>query len=179
MLLHRTGHSSIAQHPREIEVGNAQSEIEAAFVSEPFGPYELETLPVFTEQLALIAPQSLPAIQGPGALRGRTMIAFETGCSYRRIFESWFSTASVVPERVMELASYHAIFAYVVAGSGIGIMPRAVLTALRAEGQVQIWNLPTVTGIVRTHLVWRKAQASRPLDALRQMLIAVLPSGEK
>lgn len=155
-----------------------QFEIEAAFVSEPFDPHELETLPVFTEQLALIAPLSLPSVQGPDDLRGRTMIAFEAGCSYRRIFESWLSTASVVPDRVMELASYHAIFACVVAGAGIGIMPRAVLAALQAEAQVQVLDLPAEIGIVRTHLVWRKAQMSRPLDALRRMLTAA-PAAEE
>lgn len=149
-----------------------QFEIEAAFVSEPFDPHGLETLPVFTEQLALIAPLSLPTLEGPQDLRGRTMIAFEAGCSYRRIFETWLATASVVPDRVMELASYHAIFACVVAGSGIGIMPRAVLTALQAGAQVQVKDLPAEFGLVRTHLVWRKAQMSRPLDALRRMLAA-------
>lgn len=146
-------------------------EVEAAFVSDPFDAAALETAPAFAEELALIAPLSMPPIGGADDLRGRTIIAFETGCSYRRIFEDWLVQSQIVPDRVMVLASYHAIFACVVAGSGVGIMPRAVLKALQAEGRVQIRDLPGEIGRVRTHLVWRPSHRSGPLDAFRRLLL--------
>ena len=89
----------------------ARFEIEAAFVSHPFVADGLETQPAFAEQLALIAPLSMAPMQGADDLHGRTIVAFETGCSYRKIFEKWLAQGQVQPERVMELASYHAIFA--------------------------------------------------------------------
>ena len=61
------------------------------------------------------------------------LIAFATGCSYRRRLEAWLGRANVVPERVMEFASYHAIVACVAAGSGIAIVPRTVIRLVRAE----------------------------------------------
>ncbi|MCA2011953.1 LysR family transcriptional regulator [Cereibacter sphaeroides] len=148
----------------------ARFELEAAFVSEPFDAEGFETQPAFSERLALIAPKSMPPLRGPEDLRGRTMIAFETGCSYRRIFEAWLAEAQVQPARVMELASYHAIFACVVAGAGVGIMPHAVIESLRAEDQVQLSDLPPTFGHVQTHLVWRSSQPSGPLKALQTML---------
>lgn len=149
----------------------ARFEVEAAFVSEPFDSAGLGSQPAFAEQLALIAPTSMPPIKAADDLRGRTMVVFETGCSYRKIFEDWLASAQVQPDRVMELASYHAIFACVMAGAGVGIMPRAVLEALNAGDRVQILDLPREIGHVKTHLVWRSSQPSRAFAALQEMLL--------
>ncbi|EJL54360.1 transcriptional regulator [Rhizobium sp. CF122] len=102
-------------------------DVEAAFISEPFCAEGLEAQEAFTEELALRAPKTMAPIKGARDLRNRTVIAFATGCSYRRILEDWLSMSKVVPERVLELASYHAIVACVAAGSGVAIMPRSVL----------------------------------------------------
>lgn len=149
----------------------ARFEVEAAFVSEPCDLTGMQAQVAFEERLALIAPLSMPPLRTAEDLRGRSIIVFETGCSYRRVFEQWLSQAHIWPERVMELASYHAIFACVMAGAGVGIMPRAVLEALRAEDRVQIHDLPIEIGHVKTYLVWRTPHLSRPLDALRQMVV--------
>ena len=52
------------------------------------------------------------------ALEGATIIAFAKGCSFRRILEAWLEACEIVPRRVLELASYHAIAACVAAGTG-------------------------------------------------------------
>ncbi|PDT05952.1 LysR family transcriptional regulator [Rhizobium chutanense] len=142
-------------------------DVDAAFVSEPFDAEGLETQPSFTEELALIAPLSIPPISDASDMRGRTIIAFATGCSYRRILEDWLAMSKIVPERVLELASYHAIVACVAAGAGIAIMPHSVLRAVHAEGQVQASPLPPQVADVRTHLIWCPGHHSSALDALR------------
>lgn len=144
--------------------------VEAAFVAEPFHNAGLETQEAFVEELVLIAPKRAAKVKRGQPLQVRTVVAFSTGCSYRRILEDWLATSEVVPERVLELGSYHAIVACVAAGSGIAIMPRSVLQVVHAESQVQVLPLPPKVARARTHLVWRSGHRSVALDALREEL---------
>jgi DNA-binding transcriptional LysR family regulator len=145
-------------------------EVEAAFVAEPFSAADLEMREAFVEELVLIAPKDTPAIRSARDLRQRTVIAFSTGCSYRRILEDWLGTSAVVPDRILELASYHAIVACVAAGSGIAIVPRSVLGVVRAENEVTALPLPANVARARTCLVWRSGHQSVALDALQREL---------
>jgi DNA-binding transcriptional LysR family regulator len=145
-------------------------EVEAAFVAEPFTATDLDTQEVFVEELVLITSKSSPKIKTPKDLKKNTVIAFTTGCSYRRILEDWLGLSSVVPDRVLELASYHAIIACVAAGSGLAIMPRSVLRAVHAENEVATYPLPERVAKAKTHLVWRSGHHSVALDAMRREL---------
>ena len=117
-------------------------EVEAALVPEPFHKAELEMQEAFVEELVLIAPKDAAPAKCVQELSLRTVIAFATGCSYRRILEDWLAVSEVVPERVLELASYHAIVACVAAGSGFAIMPRSVLEEVHTGSQVHVMPLP-------------------------------------
>ena len=66
-----------------------RGEIEAAFVAEPFITDGLDSEPVFLEELVLITPPSLKRIRAPKDIGHTTLIAFTTGCSYRRRLEAW------------------------------------------------------------------------------------------
>jgi DNA-binding transcriptional LysR family regulator len=145
-------------------------DIEAAFVAEPFTSTDLEMQEAFVEELVLIAPKDTPTIKSPKDLQKRTVIAFTTGCSYRRVLEDWLGMSAVVPDRVLELGSYHAIVACVAAGSGIAIVPRSVLGAVRAENEVAVFALPKRVARAKTYVVWRSGHRSVALDALRQEL---------
>lgn len=148
-------------------------EIDAAFAAEPFSTDGLETCPAFSEELVLITPRSLPSVKAPKDIGNRTLLAFATGCSYRRLVETWLGRQDVVPERVMEFASYHAIVACTAAGSGIAIVPRSVVRAMRAEREVTIHELPRKVSKTRTLLVWRSGYQSSALDAMRTVLSSV------
>jgi DNA-binding transcriptional LysR family regulator len=130
-------------------------EIEAAFVSEPFTAPELSSRPLFNEELVLITAHGHPKIAKPAELRGATLIAFASGCSYRKCFEDWLGRARVMPGRVLEFASYQAMIACVSAGTGVAIVPRSLLAALKATDDVQMHELPLRLKRNRTHLVWR------------------------
>ena len=99
-------------------------ELEAAFVAEPFPAEGLASTEAFAETLVLISPRAWPEIADARALADHTVIAFASGCSYRRILESWLGREGVAPGKVMEFASYHAIVACVAAGTGVAIVPR-------------------------------------------------------
>ena len=147
-----------------------REEIEAAFVAEPFDARNLETHHAFTEELVLISPRGHARIASPKDLGERVVLAFTTGCSYRRRLEAWLGRSSVVAERVMEYGSYHAIVACVAAGGGIAAVPRSVLRLSGAEAQVAIHPLPPTIARARTQLVWRRGYHSALLDALREEL---------
>lgn len=152
-------------------VGKVLSEeVEAAFVAEPFPAAEVEAQPAFTEELVLIAPKSFPRIRTAKDIGQRTVLAFTTGCSYRRRLEAWLGRSNVAPERVMEYGSYHAIVACTAAGSGIAVIPRSVLRTMSAEDQVAIHPLPANVAQARTRLIWRRGHQSSALDALRREL---------
>jgi len=144
----------------------ADHEIEAAFVAEPFIADGLDSEPVFLEELVLITPRSLERIRAPKDIGHTTLIAFTTGCSYRRRLEAWLGSANVIPERIMEFGSYHAIVACVAAGAGIAVVPRAVLRTVPAAKNVAAHALPASVAKARTHLVWRQGEKSPALAAL-------------
>ncbi|HUQ76421.1 MAG TPA: LysR substrate-binding domain-containing protein [Burkholderiales bacterium] len=147
-----------------------RSEIEAAFVAEPFAPKNLETEHAFTEDLVLITPKGHRPVKTPDDIDERVVLAFTTGCSYRRRLETWLGRSSIVAERVMEYGSYHAITACVAAGGGIAVVPRSVLRVVGAEAQVAVHLLPAQVAKARTMLVWSRGHQSAALDALRQEL---------
>jgi DNA-binding transcriptional LysR family regulator len=142
-------------------------EVEAAFVAEPFAADGLEGEPVFSEELVLITPKSFRRIKTPRDIGRATLIAFATGCSYRRRLEAWLGGAKVVPDRVMEFGSYHAIVACVAAGAGIAIVPRSVIRISLAASGVAAYSLPAAVAKARTFLVWRQGHPSIALDAMR------------
>lgn len=145
-------------------------EIEAALVAEPFNSEGLETLSAFTEELVLIAPKGDGPVRAPKDIGNRTVIAFSAGCSYRRRLEAWLEAGGVLPDRIVELQSYHAIVACVAAGSGIAVVPRAVLAVTGAASNVTVNALPAAIARTRTRLVWRTAHHSITLEAMKRLL---------
>jgi DNA-binding transcriptional LysR family regulator len=150
-------------------------EIEAAFVAEPFTAARLDMQHAFDEELVVITPKSAAKVRRPGDIAGRTVIAFAAGCSYRRRLEEWLGGENVVPGRVMEFGSYHAIIACVAAGAGIAVVPRSVLKVVNAEKDVVVGKLPARTAKARTMLVWRPGHQSIALEALRAELRRARP----
>ena len=130
-------------------------EIEAAFVSELFTASELESVPVFCEELVLVTSTDVGPIRSAKDLGRSTMIAFAHGCSYRKRLEEWLGNANVMPERALEFGSYQGMIACVAAGTGFAIMPKSVLMTLQATEKVNQHALPKQFSTNRTHLVWR------------------------
>ena len=146
-----------------------KQEVEAAFVAEPFNADGLETQTVFVEQLVLITPKSFGQVRSAKDIGNRTVIAFSAGCSYRQRLETWLGASKVLPDRVMEFQSYHAIIACVAAGSGLAVVPRAVLELTRADRNVAMTALPARIAKTRTQLVWRREHHSAALDAMKNL----------
>src|SRR5918993_860966 len=146
-----------------------RSEVEAAFVSEPFETGGLSSLPAFEEELVLISAKGAPAPRSASALGGQTLLAFPHGCSYRRRLVEWMAEGDASPGRILDLGSYHAIVACVAAGTGVAIVPAEVLDQAVLGASVDRHRLPARLRRNRTHLVW-SGEAGAPLRALADLL---------
>jgi DNA-binding transcriptional LysR family regulator len=142
-------------------------DVEAAFVAEPFTAEGLDMALAFSEELVLIAPRGYGEIRAAKDAAHLPVLAFAAGCSYRRRLEAWLGRGGISPERVMEYGSYHAIVACVAAGSGIAVVPKSVIQAVRPEREVRIYPLPKDIAAAKTQLVWRQGHRSCALEALK------------
>lgn len=145
-------------------------DIEVAFSAEPVSFERLCTQPVFEEQLILVAPQSFPALENTREISGKTVVAFEAGCAYRRYLEQWLLETGIVPGNIMAVSSYLAILACVSAGTGYAVIPQSVLDMISTKGQFQRYPLPDNVSRIKTLLAWRADYTSAKLDALKELL---------
>jgi DNA-binding transcriptional LysR family regulator len=144
-------------------------EIEAAFVSEPFTAPGLNAMKMFEEELVLITGRDMPPVSRAAQLAGHTLIAFVSGCSYRKRMEEWLATGAVLPARTLEFASYQAMIACVAAGTGYALVPKSLLASVKAGSEVKQHELPVPIRRNRTHLVWHGAP-SATLEKLQALL---------
>jgi DNA-binding transcriptional LysR family regulator len=146
------------------------ADIEIAFTAEPVSAPWARSIPVFEEELVLLAPQSFPPLDDVAQVNGRTIVAFEQGCAYRRYLEQWLLEGGIVPGSIMSVSSYLAILACVTAGTGYAVVPRSVLDMVSIDGAFQHMALPGALSRIKTLLVWREDYASAKLDCLKALL---------
>jgi DNA-binding transcriptional LysR family regulator len=143
--------------------------LDAAFVAEAVGDKALASLPLFREQLVLISSRDHRQVASPRDVRDDSIIAFPNGCAYRRVFERWLGVRGLATVRVLELSSYHAIVACVASGTGIAVLPESVLDVVNTD-EVARHPLPRVLAEIVTPLIWRVAEPSPSVIALRELL---------
>jgi DNA-binding transcriptional LysR family regulator len=144
--------------------------LEAALVAEPVADARLESLAVFDEELVLVTRGGHPPIRNPRDVAPRTLLAFPPGCPHRKRLEDWFGRGGVVPERVVEMGSYHAILGCAVVGMGAALMPKSVLDAYAERGRLGVHPVSSAFRNVKTLLVWRKDSPQANVAALADVL---------
>ncbi len=147
-------------------------DIDVAFIAEPLAFDWARTQPVFEEKLILVAPSSYPPLENTSEISGKTVVAFEAGCAYRRYLEGWLLETGIVPGAIMAVSSYLAILACVSAGTGYAVIPQSVLDVVSTKGQFQRYALPDGLSRIKTLLTWRTDYTSSKLDALRELMPA-------
>ncbi len=145
-------------------------DVEIAFAAEPVSFAAISTQAVFEEELVLVVPQSFPPLENTSEISGKTVVAFEPGCAYRRYLEDWLLEAGIVPGGVIAMGSYLAILACVSAGTGFAVVPRCILDTVSSNGQFRHYPLPNNLARIKTLLAWRSEYRSVKLDALKELL---------
>ncbi|MNN38495.1 HTH-type transcriptional regulator GltR [compost metagenome] len=148
----------------------------AAFVDGPVLHPALEGVPVFEEEMVVIAPLNHAPISRARDVNGESIYAFRANCSYRHHFESWFTQDAAVPGKIYEMESYHGMLACVSAGAGLALMPRSMLESMPGGRAVSVWPLSPDFRYLKTWLVWRRGSISRSLAKFVQLLEEQVPA---
>ncbi|AZD61103.1 LysR family transcriptional regulator YneJ [Pseudomonas chlororaphis subsp. aurantiaca] len=150
--------------------GVLSGRLTAAFVDGPVLHPSLEGVPVFDEEMVIIAPLGHAPITRGRDVNGESIYAFRANCSYRHHFERWFSEDAAVPGKIHEMESYHGMLACVSAGAGLALMPRSMLESMPGCGTVSIWQLAQPFRFLQTWLIWRRGTVSRSLTHFVRLL---------
>jgi DNA-binding transcriptional LysR family regulator len=157
---------------RELSEAVLKGELDAALVAEPVTDAGLDKALVYDEELAIIAPARHPPIRSPRDVASESVLAFEAGCPYRLRMEQWFAQPGDIPVRIVEMSSWHAILGCTVAGMGIAVLPKMVLTTFPQRIFLSVHPLPSNLSRVPTVLVWRKGTPAPKVAALLEVLTA-------
>jgi DNA-binding transcriptional LysR family regulator len=156
-------------NPVELATAILAGELDAALVAEPIADAPFDKAFAFEEEPVIVSA----AGQGPVGRKGlfpKTIIAFEHGCPHRKRLENWYARRGEMPERVVELGSYHAMLGCVVAGMGVALLPRSVLTTFPESKRLTVHRLPPGENRAETVLIWRKGAGSPNIRALQDIL---------
>jgi len=156
--------------PIDLSAAVLAGELDAALVVEPVADAPFEKLPLFDEELVLVAPPGHPPITAPRDLNPQVVLAFEANCPYRKRLEQWFAQSGEMPARVIEMSSYHAMLGCAVAGMGIALLPRMVIDSTPQARFLSVHRLPANLGSATTALIWRKGTLSPKVRALKEIL---------
>lgn len=154
-----------------------EGELDAALVAEPIADEPFEKALIYREPLVLIAAKDQPEIVSASTGVPKTLLAFENGCPHRKRLEDWFAGQGEMPEKIIELGSYHAMLGCTVAGMGVSLLPAAVLDGFPMRKHLSIHALPPGQDHAETVLIWRKGARSPKIDALLEVLEATRPKG--
>lgn len=156
-------------NPTQLATALLAGEIEAAFVAEPVAEARFNSVPAFVEEPVIVTSQDHAPI-GDSEDVPDTMIVFEQGCPHRRLLEAWYAQRGSVPERTVELGSYHAMLGCVLAGMGAALVPRSVIATFPESIRLRITPLPTGQNHIKTMMIWPKSRLSPKVRALCELL---------
>jgi DNA-binding transcriptional LysR family regulator len=158
-------------NPRQLATAVLAGELDAALAAEPIADAPFEKLLAFEEDLVIVAAKNHPPI-GAGCELPAKVVAFEDGCPHRKRLEDWFARQGAMPERTVELSSYHAMLGCVVVGMGISLVPESVLSTFPESRRLSVHRLPPGQDRAQTVMIWRRGAHSPKIAALAEILAA-------
>jgi DNA-binding transcriptional LysR family regulator len=156
--------------PRELATAVREGDLDAALVAEPIPDAPFEKVPLYDEELVIIAAANHRPIKTPKDADGRAVLAFEPDCPYRQRLDNWFTHAGEMSERIIEMSSYNAMLGCAVAGMGISLVPKIVLRTFPDVKLLSVHALPAELNIAPTILIRRKGPMSPKISALIEVL---------
>jgi DNA-binding transcriptional LysR family regulator len=145
--------------------------LDVGFLMEEKADHEgLETIMLCQEELIVVAARDHPLVRAgsvtAGDLRTSDVLAVETGCAYRDLFEFELGRAAAAPPSVLELGTIEAIKRTVKSGMGISLLPEITVRDELETGELAVvpWKVPFQ---VSTQVAWHRDKwMSRELKTL-------------
>src|SRR6266481_5629985 len=79
-------------------------ELDAALLADPVADAPFEKVPIYDEELVIVAAAGHPPIKSPRDAKPQAVLAFESGCSYRLRLQDWFAHHGEMPDRIVEIS---------------------------------------------------------------------------
>ena len=137
-------------------------ELDVVMAADPPDDPRLHCVPCFDEELVLIMPADWPDINElPAKL---TMVGYQKGCSYRHRLENWLKKHGHTCDKVIEIPSHFTMIGCVMAGMGMGMVPRSLLTLHQTSG-LKVAAIESDIANAPTYLVSRKDNPSSAIQA--------------
>jgi LysR family transcriptional regulator, cell division regulator len=133
----------------------ADFKLDGAFVAGPVDHPDIHQETLFTEELVLVTSTTIRSLDALGQAPDLRMIVFRLGCSFRQRLEALLTRLGILIAKPLEFSSLDVIVNCVAAGVGITLMPRRVVSAAAASGQVAIHAIPKDLGHVETLFIRR------------------------
>lgn len=136
------------------------------FLEVPCNENDLITHVLFEEPMAVIAAPNHPLGNKsqvmPHDMNGQPLILTESGCSYRRVFESILTQAGAKPSSVLGVSSNEVIKKFVCDGWGIGLLPLvAVSQEIKTKQLIALpWAGPSFG--IKAQLIYHKEKWLSP-----------------
>ncbi len=154
-------------NPTQLANALLAGEIDAALVAEPIAEAKFDWIVAFEEEPVIVTSHDHPLIDDSTDVP-RTVIVFEHGCPHRRRLEEWYAERKDLPERTIELGSYHAMLGCVMMGMGAALVPHSVISTFPESKRLRVTRLPNGQNKLRTLMIWPKTsnrQKSMPCAA--------------
>jgi len=147
--------------------------LDAAIVGDEVDNARFTSVPLYREELVLVATSGSQLLVSPKHLNGKTLLVFYgQGCAYRRRLEQWLQALRVVPARTLEFASYHALLAAAATGVGVCLIPRSVLNIYPQRDALAVAAVPARVAHLQTQLVTPRTLHTPALTRLTEALRA-------
>lgn len=130
--------------------------LDGAFVAGPVDHPALHAENVFEEELVLVTPRTMQALDTLHSTQDLKIIVCRLGCSYRQRLEALLTELGVLHTTPLEFGSLDAIVACVAAGIGITLLPRGVVAGAAAHEIVALHALTPEKARVCTQFIRRQ-----------------------
>ena len=130
--------------------------LEGAFVCGPISHRDLESEPVFREDLVVVTGPGVRSFDAFAATGDTRIVVLRAGCSYRDRLEEILAHRGAVGLRQLEFGTIEAIIGCVAAGLGVTLLPRGLVEADRDDGRIAIHELPAAESSVETVFIRRR-----------------------
>lgn len=161
-------------NPTQLANALLAGEIDAALVAEPIAETKFDWMVAFEEEPVIVTSHDHPPIDEKSDVPN-TVIVFEHGCPHRRRLEEWYARRKDLPERTIELGSYHAMLGCVLTGMGAALVPHSVISTFPESKRLRVTRLPSGQNTLRTLLIWPKNIGSAKIEALCDVLREMQP----
>jgi DNA-binding transcriptional LysR family regulator len=130
-------------------------ELDAAFVSRPFGLPNFREELVFEDILVVLAPNTITSISDllVASRTGLKVMVQRLGCSYTEKLLRLMEANGSRPDRIMEIGTLEGIIGLVETGVGIAVMPESFVRPLIRRRKLAVLPLPKEIATIQTFVL--------------------------